>query len=92
VNPYPTLSGETLVVPIVGDPIAQVKSPDGRPRVHGRGLSAAESSGWLGPAPGYGGATKQGRAGRGREHGATAARTWGTHDRPPQTSSFALGE
>ena len=23
---YPTLSGETLVVPIVGDPIAQVKS------------------------------------------------------------------
>jgi shikimate dehydrogenase len=29
VNPYPVLSGETLVVPIVGDPIAQVKSPDG---------------------------------------------------------------
>ena len=28
-NPYPVLSGETLVVPIVGDPIAQVKSPDG---------------------------------------------------------------
>ena len=28
-NRYPTLSGETLVVPIVGDPIAQVKSPDG---------------------------------------------------------------
>ena len=28
-NPYPTLSGETLVVPILGDPIAQVKSPDG---------------------------------------------------------------
>ncbi len=28
-TPYPTLSGETLVVPIVGDPIAQVKSPDG---------------------------------------------------------------
>lgn len=28
-NPYPQLSGETLVVPIVGDPIAQVKSPDG---------------------------------------------------------------
>ncbi|WP_420122772.1 shikimate dehydrogenase family protein [Nakamurella sp.] len=26
---YPPLSGETLVVPIVGDPIAQVKSPDG---------------------------------------------------------------
>jgi hypothetical protein len=26
---YPVLSGETLVVPIVGDPIAQVKSPDG---------------------------------------------------------------
>ncbi len=26
---YPTLSGETLVVPILGDPIAQVKSPDG---------------------------------------------------------------
>jgi shikimate dehydrogenase len=29
VNPYAPLSGETLVVPIVGDPIAQVKSPDG---------------------------------------------------------------
>jgi len=29
VNPYPQLSGETLVVPIIGDPIAQVKSPDG---------------------------------------------------------------
>jgi len=28
-NPYPALSGQTLVVPIVGDPIAQVKSPDG---------------------------------------------------------------
>ena len=28
-NPYPQLSGETLVVPIIGDPIAQVKSPDG---------------------------------------------------------------
>ncbi len=28
-NPYAPLSGETLVVPIVGDPIAQVKSPDG---------------------------------------------------------------
>jgi len=28
-NPYPALSGETLIVPIVGDPIAQVKSPDG---------------------------------------------------------------
>lgn len=26
---YPPLTGETLVVPIVGDPIAQVKSPDG---------------------------------------------------------------
>jgi shikimate dehydrogenase len=26
---YPHLSGETLVVPIIGDPIAQVKSPDG---------------------------------------------------------------
>ena len=26
---YPVLSGETLVVPILGDPIAQVKSPDG---------------------------------------------------------------
>ena len=26
---YPTLSGETLVVPILGDPIAQVKSPAG---------------------------------------------------------------
>jgi shikimate dehydrogenase len=33
VNPYPTLSGETLVVPIVGDPIAQVKSPDGITRI-----------------------------------------------------------
>ena len=32
-NPYPTLSGETLVVPIVGDPIAQVKSPDGITRL-----------------------------------------------------------
>jgi len=29
VNPYPALSGETLVVPIIGDPIGQVKSPDG---------------------------------------------------------------
>ena len=28
-NAYPVLSGETLVVPIVGDPIAQVKAPDG---------------------------------------------------------------
>ena len=28
-NPYPVLSGTTLVVPIIGDPIAQVKSPDG---------------------------------------------------------------
>ena len=26
---YPTLSGETTVVPIIGDPIAQVKSPHG---------------------------------------------------------------
>jgi shikimate dehydrogenase len=33
VNPYPTLSGETLVVRIVGDPIAQVKSPDGVTRL-----------------------------------------------------------
>ena len=32
-NPYPTLSGETLVVPIIGDPIAQVKSPDGITRL-----------------------------------------------------------
>ena len=32
-NPYPTLSGSTLVVPIIGDPIAQVKSPDGITRV-----------------------------------------------------------
>ena len=32
-NPYPTLSGETLVVPILGDPIAQVKSPDGVTRI-----------------------------------------------------------
>ena len=30
---YPTLSGETLVVPIIGDPIAQVKSPDGITRL-----------------------------------------------------------
>jgi shikimate dehydrogenase len=29
VNAYPQLSGETLVVPILGDPIAQVRSPDG---------------------------------------------------------------
>jgi len=28
-SPYPQLSGETLVVPIVGDPIAQVRAPDG---------------------------------------------------------------
>jgi shikimate 5-dehydrogenase len=33
VTDYPTLSGETLVVPIVGDPIAQVKSPDGITRL-----------------------------------------------------------
>jgi len=33
VNPYPVLSGETLVVPIVGDPIAQVKAPDGITRL-----------------------------------------------------------
>jgi shikimate dehydrogenase len=33
VNPYPALSGETLVVPILGDPIAQVKSPDGITRL-----------------------------------------------------------
>lgn len=32
-NPYPTLSGETRVVPILGDPIAQVKSPDGITRI-----------------------------------------------------------
>ena len=32
-NPYPALSGETLVVPIIGDPIAQVKSPDGITRL-----------------------------------------------------------
>jgi shikimate dehydrogenase len=32
-NDYPTLSGETLVVPIIGDPIAQVKSPDGITRL-----------------------------------------------------------
>ena len=39
-SPYPQLSGETLVVPIVGDPIAQVKSPDGITRAfaeRGRG-------------------------------------------------------
>ncbi len=28
-NPYPVLAGETLVIPIIGNPIAQVKSPDG---------------------------------------------------------------
>ena len=40
-TPYPTLSGETLVVPIVGDPIAQVKSPDGITRAFAaRGRSA----------------------------------------------------
>jgi shikimate dehydrogenase len=40
-NPYPTLSGETLVVPILGDPIAQVKSPDGITRTFGdRGCNA----------------------------------------------------
>ena len=40
-NPHPTLSGETLVVPIVGDPIAQVKSPDGITRLFaGRGCDA----------------------------------------------------
>jgi len=40
-NPYPTLSGETLVVPIVGDPIAQVKSPDGITRAFAtRGTNA----------------------------------------------------
>jgi len=40
-NPYPTLSGETLVVPIIGDPIAQVKSPDGITRTFaGRGCNA----------------------------------------------------
>lgn len=32
-NPYPTLSGSTQVVPIIGDPIAQVKSPDGITRI-----------------------------------------------------------
>jgi shikimate dehydrogenase len=41
VNEYPTLSGETLVVPIVGDPIAQVKSPDGITRMFAaRGCNA----------------------------------------------------
>jgi hypothetical protein len=29
VTRYPALSGLTLVVPIIGDPIGQVKSPDG---------------------------------------------------------------
>ena len=39
---YPTLSGETLVVPIVGDPIAQVKSPHGiTAQFHRRGRNAA---------------------------------------------------
>ena len=38
---YPTLSGETLVVPIVGDPIAQVKSPHGiTAEFHRRGRNA----------------------------------------------------
>lgn len=32
-NGYPLLSGETAVVPILGDPIAQVKSPDGVTRL-----------------------------------------------------------
>ena len=41
VNPYPVLSGETLVVPIIGDPIAQVKSPDGITRAFAsRGVNA----------------------------------------------------
>jgi shikimate dehydrogenase len=41
VNPYPVLSGETLVVPIVGDPIAQVKAPDGITRAFAtRGCNA----------------------------------------------------
>lgn len=40
-NPYPVLSGETLVVPIIGDPIAQVKSPDGITRTFAeRGCNA----------------------------------------------------
>lgn len=40
-NPYPQLSGETLVVPIIGDPIAQVKSPDGITRaLAARGCNA----------------------------------------------------
>src|SRR3954468_1504492 len=40
-NPYPTLSGETLVVPILGDPIAQVRSPDGTTRTFAdRGCNA----------------------------------------------------
>ena len=40
-NEYPTLSGETLVVPIIGDPIAQVKSPDGVTRTFAaRGCNA----------------------------------------------------
>jgi shikimate dehydrogenase len=40
-NPYPTLSGETLVVPILGDPIAQVRSPDGITRTFAdRGCNA----------------------------------------------------
>ena len=39
---YPVLSGETLVVPILGDPIAQVKSPDGVTRaLVARGRDAA---------------------------------------------------
>jgi shikimate dehydrogenase len=41
VSPYPTLSGETRVVPIVGGPIAQVKSPDGITRLFAaRGVDA----------------------------------------------------
>jgi shikimate dehydrogenase len=37
---YPTLSGETLIVPILGDPVAQVKSPDGiTAQFAGRGVN-----------------------------------------------------
>ena len=38
---YPPLSGETLVVPIIGNPLAQVRSPDGITRAFaGRGRNA----------------------------------------------------
>ena len=54
---YPVLSGETLVVPILGDPIAQVKSARrGHPRVR-RPVAATPSSSrctWLPDRPRHG--------------------------------------